>query len=217
MDKKIEVLNSTVLLKQISLAAHDLNNALSVAGGYPDILLNNEFSPEKTAFFLEQMKIAVHKAKYTTDLLLALGRCSAPDLQVLELNSLLSSCYESAVEETSKNGKAFYIVYQSEQEKFYAKLSEPLFRQLISIFIDQFISAEGVDKLILTLSKDSKNAGLIKLSFMAYQADDLFKLGVFNSEYFTAFVTKMIISGLGAECKINDQETQIEIYLEQKL
>lgn len=201
----------TELLKQVSLAAHDLNNVLSVANGYPDLLLNLPYDEKRTHFFLEQIKIAMYRASDSTKLLLALGRCAEPDLQAINLQTLLNQWLNSVHEKINSVHKEVAVIQNSEADSICVQLSEPVFKQLLNIILDKFQADNDVEKLEISFSLESCNE--VKISYRFTQAGAAKPFKIDNSNDFAVYVAGMIIASLEGRMLFNTKTENLEIYL----
>jgi len=201
----------TDLLKQVSLAAHDLNNVLSVANGYPDLLLNLPYDEKRIHFFLEQIKIAMSRASDSTKLLLALGRCAEPDLKATNLQILLNQWLNSVHEKIDSVRKEVAVVQNTEADLICVQLSEPVFKQLLNIILDKFLADSDVDKLEISFSLESRDE--VKISCRFTQAGAAKPFIIDNSNDFAIYVAGMIIASLEGRMLFNTKTENLEIYL----
>jgi len=205
--------DNTTLLKQISLAAHDLNNVLSVVAGYPGLLQNLPYEAKRTDFFLEQIKIAMLRAADSTKLLLALGRCAEPELKEQNVLSSLKNWLNSVHEQILTSEKMVELKPIDSNTSFPAQLSEPLFKQLMQIILDQFIADNCSNKMQITLSVDECGAGEVKISCRFCSNEAVKPFIIDSSSNFAHFVAGMIIATLNGRMEFNSMTGNLEIYL----
>lgn len=201
------------LLKQISLAAHDLNNALSVVSGYPGLLQNLPYEAKRTDLFLEQIKIAMLRAADSTKLLLALGRCAEPEVKEHYVLLSLKNWLNSVQEQILQSGKMVVLKPLASETRFSALLSEPLFKQLMQILLDQFIADNDYNKLQIALSADDCSFGEVKISCQFWLNETVKPFLIDSSSNFAHFVAGMIIATLNGRMEFNPMTENLEIYL----
>jgi len=205
--------DNTTLLKQISLAAHDLNNVLSVVAGYPDLLQNLPYEAKRTDFFLEQIKIAMLRAADSTKLLLALGRCAEPELKELDVLPSLKNWLESVQKQLQQSGKMVALKPITSNTGFPVLLSEPLLKQLMQIILDQFIADKDYEKLDITLSAENSGSEDVKISCQFWLDEVVKPFLIDSSSNFAHFVAGMIIATLNGRMEYNSMTGNLEIYL----
>ena len=195
------------LLKQLSGAAHDLNNALSVVRGYPDLLINNHIEPQRALYFLEQIKYAANRAAETTNLLLALGRTGRSEREVITLERLLKVAADNYRVVISADLPELCFQSAETARDLSLSINVSLFSQLIMLLNQDYTTKQDARPEI-TVSRSESDELLFRWPVPAASLSS----GTPEAAGFAAYVRGMIVASLQGRLD-KDADGSILLYL----